>query len=397
MRLVTNVDSVNAMGGVELNVFQVSRELTRRGHRVDLLFRQPGSLEAEYRKFCHSVTKVPEVDYWYPIGRRGRAKQAALVVPATAAAIRGRPDILYGNRIMSTGWAIPAGKVTGAPVICHEHGHSDHLDRRRIDFLGRHVDRFIMVSHFVADLWLASGLDPDKIAVVYNGVDPAEYPYGGADERAVARDALGLADDHYVVCYFGRLDREKGIDVLLRAWRTLGLGPAEARLLVVGSPTVDHDAKRYEAELRALATDSVQFITGRRDVVTPLHASDVVVVPSIWQEPFGRTVIEALSTGRPVVASRVGGIPEILTGPLERFLFDRQDEGGLVEQLRALRGWQDAEPGLAQLCRSRIHGSLHPHPDGGRDRIRLPVGGLADLDVTGAGLRRPGGPRTTGR
>lgn len=80
----------------------------------------------------------------------------------------------------------------------------------------------------------------------------------------------------------------------------------------------------------------------------------MVVVPSTWQEPFGRTVIEALSTGRPVVASRVGGIPEILTGPLERFLFDPRDEAGLVEQLLAVRGWQDDEPGLAQLCRSRV-------------------------------------------
>ena len=354
MRVVTNVHSVDSMGGVELNVFQVSRELTRRGHQVDLLFRQPGSLEAEYRKFCHSVTKVPEVDYWYPMGRRGRPKQLAMVMPATAAAIRCKPDIIYGNRMMSTGWAIPASKVTGAPVICHEHGHSDHLDAKRIGYLGRHVDRFIVVSQFVADLWLASGFDADKLGVVYNGVDPAEYPYGGADERAAARSAVGLTDDQYVVTYFGRLDREKGIDVLLRAWRTLDLGPDEARLLVVGSATVDHDAERYESELRALATDSVLFLSGRRDVVTPLHASDVVVVPSTWQEPFGRTVIEALSTGRPVVASRVGGIPEILTGPLERFLFDPKDEAGLVEQLLAVRGWQDDEPGLAQLCRSRV-------------------------------------------
>jgi glycosyltransferase involved in cell wall biosynthesis len=103
-----------------------------------------------------------------------------------------------------------------------------------------------------------------------------------------------------------------------------------------------------------LADDSVQFLAGRRDVVTPLHAADVVVVPSVWQEAFGRTVIEALSTGRPVVASRVGGIPEIITGPLEPMLFERGDVAELAERLRGLRGWQDREPGLADLCRSRI-------------------------------------------
>ena len=354
MRLVTNVHSTDIMGGVELQVFQVTRELARRGHQVDLLFRQPGALVPEYRSFCRTVTRVPEVDYWYPPGRRGRPRQMALVVPAAVVAARCRPDIVYGNRIMSTGWAIPAAKVSRAPLVCHEHGHSDHLSPRRIAYLNRHIDRLILVSRFVADLWVASGVDPDKIEVIVNGIDPSEYAFGGAAERGAARRLLGLSDEQFVVVYVGRLDREKGVHVLLRAWRELGLGPAEARLVVVGSPTVDHDADRYRAELSASAGDGVTFLSGRRDVVTPLHAADVVVVPSIWQEPFGRTVIEALSTGRPVVASRVGGIPEIMTGPLDRMLFEPEDADGLASQLHDLWGWQDREPGLAQQCRSRV-------------------------------------------
>ncbi|HUD17886.1 MAG TPA: glycosyltransferase family 4 protein [Acidimicrobiales bacterium] len=351
---MTNVHSTDAMGGVELHVLQVSRELVRRGHQVDLLFRSPGSLEAEYRTFCRTVTRVPEVDYWYPPGRRGRPKQMAMVVPAAVVAACCRPDIVYGNRISSTGWAIPAAKVARAPLVCHEHGHSDHLSDRRIAFLNRHVDRLILVSRFVADRWVASGIDPDKIDVIVNGIDPAEYGFGGTAERAAARRLLGLDDEQFVVVYVGRLDREKGVHVLLRAWQELGLGPGEARLVVVGSPTVDHDADRYRAELTAAAGDGVTFLAGRRDVVTPLHAADVVVVPSVWQEPFGRTVIEALSTGRPVVASRVGGIPEIMTGPLERMLFEAEDAAGLAAQLHGLRGWQEREPGLAQQCRNRV-------------------------------------------
>jgi glycosyltransferase involved in cell wall biosynthesis len=354
MRLVTNVHSTSPMGGVELNVYQVSRELARRGHQVNLIYRDPGSLVPEYRKFCESVTKVPDVDYWYPTGRRGRPKQMAMVMPAAAVAIRHRPDLIYGNRIMSTGWAIPAGKVTRAPVVCHEHGHSDHLSPRRIDMLSRHVGRFVMVSNFVADLWLESGFDPDKVEVVYNGVDPEEYPFGGDEERSAARHALHIQGDPLVVTYFGRLDREKGVHVLLKAWRHVDFGPEEATLLVVGSSTAEGVAADYQAELQALATDTVRFLPGRSDVITPLHASDVVVVPSVWQEPFGRTVIEALSTGRPVLASRVGGIPEILTGPLERFLFDREDAEGLANQLLGVAHWREKEPDLARLCRSRV-------------------------------------------
>ena len=120
----------------------------------------PGSLVPDYRRFCQSVTKVPEVDYWYPTGRRGRPRQLAKVVPAAAVAIGHRPDLIYGNRMMSTGWAIPAGKVVGAPIVCHEHGHDGHLSQRRIDRFRRHVDRFVVVSQFVADQWLAIGTRP---------------------------------------------------------------------------------------------------------------------------------------------------------------------------------------------------------------------------------------------
>ncbi len=354
MRLVTSVHSTVPMGGVEWNVYQVSRELARRGHQINLIYREPGSLVPDYRRFCQSVTKVPEVDYWYPTGRRGRPKQLAKVVPAAAVAIRHRPDLIYGSRMMSTGWAIPAGKVVGAPIVCHEHGYDGRLSERRIDRFRRHVDRFVVVSQFVADQWLTMGLDPDQVDVVFNGIDPAEYPLGGAEERSAARQALGIGEDLFVVTCVGRLDREKGVHVLLDAWRRLGLGPGEGALVVMGSSTVHRDAAAYQAELRAMATDSVRFVPGQRDVVTPLHAADVAVVPSVVPESFGRTVIEALSTGRPVLASRVGGIPEIMSGPLRRFLFEQEDEEALAEGLRDLMHWRDREPELAGVCRSRV-------------------------------------------
>jgi glycosyltransferase involved in cell wall biosynthesis len=80
----------------------------------------------------------------------------------------------------------------------------------------------------------------------------------------------------------------------------------------------------------------------------------VAVVPSVYEEPFGRTVIEGLATGRPVIASRTGGIPEILAGPLDRFLFEKGDAQALADQLRAAMGWQQREPELAPLCRARV-------------------------------------------
>ena len=124
--------------------------------------------------------------------------------------------------------------------------------------------------------------------------------------------------------------------------------------MVVGSPTALNDAAAYRRELEDLAVDGVRFLPNTADVTGPLHAADVAVVPSMWDEAFGRTVIEALSTGRPVLASRVGGMREILTGPLDRFLFERGNDVELAHQLQSLMNWRQDEPALAEMGPARV-------------------------------------------
>ncbi|MGH9078918.1 MAG: glycosyltransferase family 4 protein, partial [Acidimicrobiales bacterium] len=191
LRLSTNVHRTGPTGGIELNMLQITRELVKRGHRVDLIYGEAGSFVPEYERLCASATRVPSVDYLYPGGRRGKARQAIGMLPAIFEAIRHRPDVIYGNRVFSNGWAIPAGLLSSSPVVCHLHGHSE-LDGSQMAWLNRHVGRFVVSSRFVEDRWHRSGLDPAKSEVLYNGIDPAGYPPGGIHERTMARRALGL-------------------------------------------------------------------------------------------------------------------------------------------------------------------------------------------------------------
>jgi glycosyltransferase involved in cell wall biosynthesis len=345
VRITTNVDETAPTGGVQMNVFQISRELARRGHAVEVLYVDGGPLEDEYRSFC-TLTRIRAERFDLDILRHPR--QQARKTSVIARAVSSRPDVIYSQRTGTLGWSLPTKRLTRRPIVCHVHGFVPYRPRQYA-LLSRHVDRFIMVSDFMAGQWIDAGLDPGKIRVIYNGVDPAEYPLGGAAERARARRVLGLGEDLFVVSYIGRIDEEKGIETLLDAWRILGLGSGDAHLVIVGSPCYSTFDERV-AELRARAASNVTFLPVQSDVVTPLHAADVSVVPSIFDEPFGRTVIEGLATGRPVLGARSGAIPEILTGALAELLFDRGDAEALARLLGGLVGWQATRPELGATC-----------------------------------------------
>lgn len=129
----------------------------------------------------------------------------------------------------------------------------------------------------------------------------------------------------------------------------------EGTLLIAGSPSAHlPDGGRYAADLQASAPPGCVWLPAQADVVVLLHAADVVVVPSLWEEPFGRVVIEALATGRPAVVSRTGGTPEVLDGAFERFLVEPGDAGMLASALAGLVDWRDHEPALAALCRDHV-------------------------------------------
>jgi glycosyltransferase involved in cell wall biosynthesis len=254
------------------------------------------------------------------------------------------------HRFTGVPFAALVGRLTGAPVVCHlrDAFRYDHVRSR-----GRLVARYAAVSAAVREHWIHSGLDASRITVVRTGVDLGEYPPAEGDERAQARRALGLPSEAFVALYCGRLDTEKGVEVLLEGWRRLGLAPEVARLVLIGEPVLHPDGSGYLRHLRDVAPAGCHWLPMRRDVVTAMHAADVVVVPSLT-EGLPRTAIEAMATGCPVVGSRVGGVPEVLSGHFASFLFEAGNAAALAERLRGLLDWRRHDPGLARRCTSHV-------------------------------------------
>jgi len=193
------------------------------------------------------------------------------------------------------------------------------------------------------------GVPERKVRVVHNGVDPAAYPAAGRAERDAAAAALGLDPDVPVVVFYGQLNPVKGVHVLLEAARRRR---RPYQLVVAGRYT----DPSYAAVLDPLAAEAedVTWLDHQEDVLPLLHAADVVVLPSAREEAFGRVLIEAMSTGRPAVGSRIGGIPEVLAGELDRFLAAPGDPDDLARAIDAALDWRDADPGLGDRCRALV-------------------------------------------
>jgi glycosyltransferase involved in cell wall biosynthesis len=349
MEITLTTPDFRPVSGIQLQMLQMSRELARRGHRIDLLFNEDeGELRPEFESFCASMSEVPT----FRFDRHKAFSTFVHLLPAIRATVRAKPDVIWVNQEYQLQLGLMSGLVARAPVICHLHGcdlSPEEIRASMIPRLAARAQRLIACSENVRNQFIDGGIDPQKIVTIHNGIALGDYPPATEAQRTAARQELGLPLDAFVTLFLGRLESVKGVEVLLNAWRQLAFPPEEARLLVVGS-AVYLDTEARARELRDLAPPGCHWLPSRRDVLTPLQAADVIVVPSLWPEAFGRVVVEGLAAGLPVVASRVGGIPEILGGDLDELLVEPGSVEELREKLTSLIDWRRNRPDLGELC-----------------------------------------------
>ncbi|MBF0488574.1 MAG: glycosyltransferase family 4 protein, partial [Nitrospirae bacterium] len=172
------------------------------------------------------------------------------------------------------------------------------------------VDKIIAVSAAVKRTLINSGIAEDKIEVIYNSVDINRFAPGKVS-CAEVRTELGFAKDDMVIATVGRITEDKGGLDLLYAFKDASEGNPRMRLLFVGDGPFKSTLQGRAAELSI--SERVHFTGYRDDAERMYAAADIVAVPTRGLESFGMVVIEAMAMERPVIASDVGGIPEIIT------------------------------------------------------------------------------------
>ncbi|TCL80575.1 MULTISPECIES: glycosyltransferase family 4 protein [unclassified Curtobacterium] len=362
LRVVVATNGLAITGGVERCVVEDVGELVAAGHDVEVWHRagpdgDPDEGRAVFDRLGVRLRHARD----YRFGIRTAPTDVFRFVREGLRLRRSRPDVLWLNRPEFLPWGRVVSFVSGVPLAVHLH-HAPNY-RRLGPFAGGRT-RYLAVSAAMARAWTAVGAPPDRVDVVPNGVDTAAFPAATPASTRRARAALGLDQDRPVVLYYGRLTRSKGVLALLEAWgrvhasaRVLvgpGTPPAPAPVLVLAGALYPQDAPAVHRAIAALPEGSVVVVPERDDVVPLLHAADVVVAPSIEPEGFGRVVVEAMSTGRPVVAAASGGTAEILSGEWTRFTVDPTETAALADKVLEALHAAGTEPGLADRCRAWV-------------------------------------------
>lgn len=375
--LVNSLYHPQEIGGAECAVRLLSEGLVGRGFDVTVACLSPTGREE--RELIHGVqvVRLPLANFYWPfsgrespVGPWRRAFWHVVDGYNTAMGARlgrildeTRPDLVHLNNLAGFSVAVlAAAKRRHLPVVQTVHDYYYTCPRTSMFRGGANCARQCGSCRALAALRMRMGRRVDMVCGVSGAMLRRIEDCGafrGTPGRAVVRSANLPSDavparrrdrragEGLTVGFLGRLDPTKGVETLLNALRVLRGLPLEVVIAGRGQPA-------YEAELRRKAEGLPARFLGHVDPKAMLSEIDVLVVPSLWHEPFGRVVQEAFSYGVPVIGSETGGIPEAIGPDGPGFLFPPGDVDRLAAILRGLvvQGLPAEELSEACLARS---------------------------------------------
>jgi len=246
---------------------------------------------------------------------------------------RERVDILHAHKFGANVWGAVFASLARVPVlVAHEQG-STFEDQRYRPFLDRELiartaDALIVVSPEDRRMMVeVARIAPEKLRLIRNGIVPP------VPSRHDIRDELGIPPEAQLVGTVAVLRPEKAVDVLIDAAALLSDVFPHVRVLVAGSGP-EEDRLRTMVRERGLE-DTVLLLGLRRDVADVLAALDVVAFSSD-REGTPLAVMEAMASGKPIVATRVGGVPDLVEDGVHGLLVPRRDSRALADSIARL-------------------------------------------------------------
>ena len=254
-----------------------------------------------------------------------------------------KPDIVHTHSSKGGILGRLAAKIAGVPHIIHTphghvfYGHFGRFASRMFMWVEKifsmFTDRMVALTDGEKDDYInLSVCLPEKLFKIHSGVDVKKFMHTNGN-RVEKRRSLGLDQNEAVIGFVGWLLPIKGPNYLLKAMDYVWQGHPEASLVLVGKGDMDVDL-RAEAQ-RKNTNGKVKFLGWRKDIDEIMPLFDMLVLPSL-NEGMGRVLVEAMAAGKPVVASRVGGIPDLVRHAETGYLVPPADEQALANGIKKL-------------------------------------------------------------
>jgi len=306
-------------GGAQESYTGLLLRLDRSAYEVRALSLSSGSAVQRLRRLGLEVEVIDEAD------------DEAAVHELTAYLVRNEIDLLHAHmyraEVIGARSAVAAGTAVVLATV-HSSRVRSPEDVATLAALTPVMDRLIVPSSSIAAKVRAEGRGAASFSVVPNGVDLDRFDLPVA--VCALRREFGIPGGAPLLGVVARLEPEKGHRYVIEAMPAILRGAPETWLVIVGEGSLNGELRAQAAALPASAADRIVFTGRREDVAAITGDVDVAVLPSL-REAQGISILEAMARRKPVVASAVGGIPEVLTNGLDGLLVPPADPRALAE------------------------------------------------------------------
>jgi glycosyltransferase involved in cell wall biosynthesis len=369
---IVEVMATGTNGGAQEHVYSLLSRMDRTRYEPSVVSLSPGSAVRAIQRLGIPVVVFDEPDDAIAVG--------ALAAHLSDVGAEIVHNHMYRAELVGTRAAIALDEAGHRRPWVIGTVHSSRIraadDREVLRHLTPRMNHLVAVSRAIVHKIAEERPSGVPVSLVHNGVDLARYDR--TEACCTLAEDYGLVPGAQIVGVVGRLESEKGHPTLIEAWPLVLRAVPGAYLLIVGEGS---RREALEHQVAELGIGSQVIFTGRRDDVPAVTAAlDVAVLPS-YREAQGLTILEAMALSRPVVASNVGGIPEMVEDGLTGLLVPPHDPEALAAAITRLL----VDHPLADMLARAGHDLVHE-----RFCVELMVRSIEDLyDEGAAAIRRP--------
>jgi glycosyltransferase involved in cell wall biosynthesis len=339
---ILQIVSSSRISGAEKHVVILSERLIERGHSVTAVCPPGGWLPAQLREIGASVAEKPMHGVQFP----PTARYLLNLIRTEGY------DLIHAHLTCAAYLSVVVGRIAHLPVVASVHVRSrDPVYRCLFRQRGNHL---ITVSEWVRNAFLAQGVPAEQVHTIYNGTEfiGAETPALSRYHRELpVRAELSLPPDAELIGIFARVGEFKGHHILVQSVRRIVDARPRAYVVCAGAMEPRMQKALWEIAAADGVAERLRFTGVRDDVHRLMSEMDVLTLPSRY-EACSMSIIEAMALGKPVIATRAGGNPELILDGETGLLIERTPEA-LASAIVSVLADQECKHRMGEAARAR--------------------------------------------